>query len=132
MPGNICGLCCFIVRCFCFLFRDFLLLLTGATTIIWFYFQDPVIFGIKFFYHPMFFSSLLMISGYQLVSFSVFAKTYQITHLKEESLLMNKIYKYLTIERASIFGVIIILIGILIYFFILLKWLIRNGAVKRS
>ena len=66
-----------------------------------------------YFFNALFFSSLLIISGYQLIIFSMFAKTYSITHLKEESASMNKIYKYLTIERASIFGIIIVLLGIL-------------------
>ncbi len=65
-----------------------------------------------YFLNALFFSSLI-IAGYQLIIFSVFAKTYSITHLKEESALMNKIYKYLTIERASILGILIILLGIL-------------------
>lgn len=65
--------------------------------------------------HP-FFSSLLVITGYQLVIFSAFAKTYAITHLKEKSEFMNKIYKYLTIEKAGLLGIMAVLLGILFYF----------------
>jgi len=65
--------------------------------------------------HP-FFSSLLIIAGYQLVIFSVFAKTYAIIHLKEKSKFMDKIYRYLTIERASVLGILVILIGAIFYF----------------
>ncbi len=99
---------------FLFFIPGFLMLALGAGTMIWFYFGNPEIFGIKLFYHPMFFSSLLMIAGYQLVIFSVFAKTYAITHLKEKSEFMDKIYRYLTIERASILGAAAIIFGVLI------------------
>ena len=108
---------------FLFFIPGFFMLLAGVLTMFWFYFGSPEILGIKLFYHPMFFSSLLMISGYQLIIFSAFANTYSITHLKEESAFMNKTYKYLTIERASILGFLIIFFGFIIYFFILKKWL---------
>lgn len=78
-----------------------------------------LLFGFLFiflFYRLMFFSSILMISGYQLIIFSIFAKTYSITHLGEESPFMNKIYKYLTIEKASILGIAIIFFGLIVYF----------------
>jgi hypothetical protein len=84
---------------FLFFIPGFLLIAAGAITI--FYFN--------------FFPSLLIVSGYQLVIFSVFAKTYAINHLKENSELMNKLYKYLTIERASIAGIIIIFTGIFLW-----------------
>jgi len=64
--------------------------------------------------HP-FFASLLAITGYQLVIFSMFAKTYAITHLKEKAGFMDKIYKYLTIEKASLLGIMAILLGIIFY-----------------
>jgi len=63
-----------------------------------------------------FLSSLLIIAGYQLIIFSVFAKTYSIIHLKEKAGFMDKIYKYLTIERASILGIIIIFSGIFTHY----------------
>ena len=66
-----------------------------------------------YFLNALFFSSLLIIAGYQLIIFSVFAKTYSIIHLKEKSEFMNKIYKYLTIERSSILGILVILLGII-------------------
>ena len=108
---------------FLFFIPGLIMLLIGVASMFWFYFGNPKIFGIKLFYHPMFFSSLLMISGYQLIIFSVFAKTYSVTNLGEDGGNMNKIYKYLTIEKAGIFGIIIILCGVIIYFFILAKWL---------
>lgn len=111
---------------FLFFIPGIILFLLGILSLVWFYFGNPEFFGIKLFYHPMFISSLLSIIGYQLIIFAVFAKTYAITHLKEESRMMNKLYRYLTIENASFAGLGIILLGILIYIFILIKWINTN------
>lgn len=63
-----------------------------------------------------FLPSLLIIAGYQLIIFSIFAKTYSIIHLKERAGFMDKVYKYLTIERASVLGILGILLGIIFLF----------------
>lgn len=68
---------------------------------------------LAYFFNAKFLSSLLAIAGYQLIIFSIFAKTYSMIHLKEKSALMDKFYKYLTIEKASFIGFLIILSGIL-------------------
>lgn len=96
---------------FLFFIPGFLMMLMGSAIMLWFYNQDLA-----------FFTPLLIIAGYQLIIFSVFAKTYSITHLKENPGFMQKIYKYLTIERASILGIAIILIAILFYFFTPKNW----------
>ncbi len=72
--------------------------LAGATTIFW---------------GTTIFSALSMIVGYQLITFSAFAKIYSITHLKENNEIFEKLFKYITIERATIFGVLIFLAGII-------------------
>jgi len=107
------------------------LFLLGLISMLWLYFGSPVILGIKFFFHPIFFSSLLIIVGYQIIIFSLFAKTYAITHLGEESPRMNSLHKYLTIEKASIIGIIISLLGVIIYAAIFFKWLSSGfGALQ--
>jgi uncharacterized membrane protein YadS len=57
----------------------------------------------------------MTIAGYQLIIFAIFAKTYAITHLGEDGQTMNKLYKYITIEKASILGLIVLILGIYIY-----------------
>lgn len=64
----------------------------------------------------LFVPALMIITGYQLIIFSAFAKTYSIVHLKEHSPIMNNLYKYITIERASILGIIIVGLGVVVYF----------------
>jgi len=107
---------------FLFFIPGFALFLMGITTLFWFYFSNPTFFGITFYTHPMFISALLTIIGYQLIIFSVFAKTYAITHLNEKSPLEN-IYKHLTIEKASTLGLILSLTGLMIFILILYKWI---------
>jgi hypothetical protein len=50
--------------------------------------------------------------GYQLVIFSGFAKIYSITHLKEKSRIFESLFKYITIEKASAFGILVFLLGL--------------------
>lgn len=107
---------------FLFFIPGFILFTLGITTLFWFYFANPTLFGITFYTHPMFISSLLTIVGYQLIIFSVFAKSYAITHLNEKSPL-EKLYKYMTIEKASATGILLSLIGVIIFATILYKWI---------
>ena len=108
---------------FLFLIPGIFLFLVGLISLVWLYFGSPEIFGIKLQYHSMFLSSLLIIIGYQLVIFALFAKTYAVTHLRENSPIINLLHKYLTIERAGIAGSIIILLGIIIFTAVFFKWL---------
>lgn len=107
---------------FLFFIPGFILFLLGIVTLFWFFFTNPQILGFTFYIHPMFISSLSVIVGYQLIIFSIFAKTYVINHLGEKSSL-ERLYKYITIENASIIGIIIILLGALIYINVLIKWI---------
>lgn len=108
---------------FLFLIPGIVLFLIGLISMLAIYFGTLEILGIKLYYHPMFISSLLMITGYQLVIFATFAKTYAITHLAEESHIMDRLYKYITIEKASILGILISIVGLVIYLYILISWL---------
>jgi len=110
---------------FLFFIPGLIFFLIGAVSILWIYFGSPEIFGIKLQYHPMFLSALLIIIGYQLIIFALFAKTYAITHLGEKPI-FNKFYKYLTIEKAEIVGIIISLLGLIIFTAIFFKW-IKTG-----
>ena len=107
---------------FLFFIPGIILFFIGLISLLYMYFNQIDLFGIKLFYHPLFFSSLLIIIGYQLVIFSLFAKTYAINHLGEKPIL-NKFYKYVSIESVSIFGLSIIIAGIVIYSLIFSKWI---------
>lgn len=104
---------------FLFLIPGLILFLAGFLLMIWFLLSNPGAIETRSFFRLMFLSALSIIIGYQLILFSVFAKTYSIVHLKEQSPIMDKLYKYITIEKASIVGAIIALVGIVV--FILIK-----------
>ncbi|MCX6722003.1 MAG: glycosyltransferase [Candidatus Staskawiczbacteria bacterium] len=108
---------------FLFFIPGLIFFVFGIFMIVWLYYCSPQIFGVKLFYHPMFFSSGLIIIGYQLITFSAFAKIYSITHLKEHNEKIEKMFKYITIERASILGLMVSLVGVVIYFLIFAKWI---------
>lgn len=108
---------------FLFFVPGILLFLVGMVVLLWFYLGAPSILGIQMYYHPMFFSSALVIIGYQLIIFAAFAKAYAHTHLGEHDLFLEKMFKYITIEKASTIGILIALIGAGFYAFIVSKWI---------
>lgn len=94
----------------------------GLGSLIWLYAGSPQILGIRLYYHPMFFASALMVIGYQLVIFALFAKSYALNHLSEDSPSLNKLYQHLTIERAALVSFLLVLGGGFLYAAILTKW----------
>lgn len=106
---------------FLFFIPGFLLFLIGLAAMPWLYLGSPEILGIRLQYHPMFVSALLIIIGYQLVIFSLFAKTYAIAHLGDKPI-FDKLYRYITIEKAGIAGILMGILGIIIYAVIFFKW----------
>ena len=103
---------------FLFFIPGLILFLIGFILMVWFLFSNPGAIEVKLFSRLMFLSALSIIIGYQLIVFSVFAKTYSVVHLKEQAPIMEKLYKYITIEKASAVGAIIALLGIVVFFLI--------------
>jgi glycosyltransferase involved in cell wall biosynthesis len=98
----------------------------GFTSMIFIYFGKLEILGKQFIIHPIFISSLLIIVGFQLISFGGFAKAYAYIHLGEQSHFLERMMHYFSIEKASIIGIIGILIGLGIYIIILREWIISE------
>jgi len=111
-----------------FLIPGLILFLFGAVSLFLLYNENLSFFGINLQYHPMFFSSLVVILGYQLVLFGVFAKTYAVNHLGEESWTINMLNKYIPIERATFLGISILMLGLLIGIVVLVNWI--NSGFK--
>jgi len=107
---------------FLFLIPGLVLFLLGIASLFWFFFTNPQILGRQYFVHPMFLSSLFSIIGYQLILFAVFAKSYAINHLGDNSRVMQRLYRIFTIEKASIFGILLILLGGLVFMLVLMRW----------
>lgn len=108
---------------FLFFIPGIMLFLVGMALLLWFFFCSPSILGLQMYYHPMFFSSALVIIGYQLLIFSAFAKTYAHTHLNEHNNILEKIFRYITIERASAIGILMSFVGVAVYVYILMSWI---------
>ena len=111
---------------FLFFIPGVLFFSVGLISMIVLYFDLVHVLGIQLFYHPMFFSALLIIVGYQLIIFALFTKSYAVIHLEEQSKFMDKIYKLITIEKASTFGLLVSLFGIIIYSVIFFTW-VKSG-----
>lgn len=105
-----------------FLLPGTILFLFGLALSLLFYFSSPVLFGVKLYVHPLFFSSVMMILGYQLILFSAFSKIYAITHLGDSHRFLEKLFKKLTIEKAGFLGIAVALAGAAIYLKIFIDW----------
>lgn len=111
---------------FLFFIPGLILFLLGLISMLWLYFGAQI-FGLQLYYHPMFLSSLLIIVGYQLIIFAFFAKTYASAHLEEkQNKIIEKLYQKITIEKASAVGLVMTLIGVIIYLTIFASW-IKSG-----
>lgn len=106
-----------------FFIPGFLMFVIGFFSFASFYFTDPTIFGITLYVHPLFLSSLLLISGYQLIFFAGFARTYAITHLGDHDEKLESLYKHITIEKAGVAGILLALLGSSLFAYIFVKWL---------
>ena len=74
----------------------------------------------------MFLSSLCMILGYELIFFTAFSKTYAITHLGDKDNFMERIFRFMTLEKALLFGATIVIVSILSFLAIFIGWIENN------
>jgi len=98
----------------------------GAFLLAFFLAADPVIFGRSFDVHPLFAFSLMVFLGYQLIIFGGFAKVYALNHFQEESPALEKLFRWITVERAGLAGILLILVGAALYILIFASWA-NNG-----
>lgn len=121
---------------FLFLIPGLVLFSLGILSMVWIYFGLAQLGNIEIHFHPMFLSSLLIILGYQLVLFGFFAKNYSIVHLDERDERIERLFKKITIEKVSLFGIGFVLLGLIIYISIFNDWIINDfgslNAIKES
>lgn len=96
--------------------------LSGVILMLVFSFKELSIFGIQFYVHPLFLFSLMILFGYQLIIFGGFSKVYAINHFGDNSPLIEKLFKYITIERVGLIGLIITTFGAFLYISIFSSW----------
>lgn len=98
----------------------------GVVSMAWLYFFNVKIFSIQLYVHPLFYSSLAILLGYQLVLFAAFSKIYSITHLSDSDRTIEKLFAYLNIERGVICGLLLFVAGAFIFGSIIYSW-VRSG-----
>ncbi len=106
-----------------FFFPGIILFLLGIFSMILLYFNLMNFGAIQLFYHPMFLSAMLLITGYQLMIFALFSKSYALNHLEEKDKTIESLCRYLTLEKASLIGAILSSAGVIIYLSIFIKWI---------
>lgn len=105
-----------------FFLPGLIIFMSGFTLLAVFYFFELNLFGLQFYVHPLFLFSLMMLLGYQLIIFSAFSKIYAINHLGDQSHLIEKLFKHLTIEKTGMIGLLITLGGAILYISIFVNW----------
>ncbi len=108
---------------FLFLLPGIFMFIIGILTLALLYFKQLSIAGIVFQYHPMFIASLIVIIGYPLIIFSIFAKTYAVINLNEKDKLIEYGLKYWSLEKSLLVSSLPLLAGVLIFIIILYDWL---------
>jgi len=106
-----------------FILPGILLFLTGLILMAFSYVKTIYFFNIQFYIHPLFIFSLMILTGYQIIFFGVFSKIYALTHLGDNDSFLEKLFKYITLEKGILAGLFVILIGCSIYLYIFIKWI---------
>lgn len=105
-----------------FLIPGIALFAFGIISMFALYVANPMILGITLHVHPMFISAACMMIGYQIVFFAGFARIYAATHLGEPDRLLEKLFRYITIERAGFAGITLTIIGTMLYVYVFNVW----------
>ncbi len=109
-----------------FLIPGLLLFLAGLISMLILYIGSFSLFGITLYFHPMFLSSLCIILGYELIFFTGFSKIYAVTHLGDTDKIIEKLFKFLTLEKAIMLGGIIAVAGVALFITIFIQWVGSN------
>jgi len=109
-----------------FLFPGLFLIIFGILIMSLILLNKLILFGIQFQTHPMFIGSILVILGYQLILTGIFAKIYLHNYLKEKDKKLEKLFRFLSLEKSILIGFILSLTGVLIYLNILIIWVNKN------
>lgn len=121
---------------FLFLIPGLFLFISGLFLMAYFYFSSPVFSGIQLYIHPMFIFAVMIMIGYQIIFFAGFSRVYAVNHLGDSDKTIEFLYNKITIEKASIIGLVLISTGLFIFIFILTKWIASDfgalGEYKNS
>jgi hypothetical protein len=106
-----------------FLYPGAALMILGLIVGIWLLPGTQKIGSISFDVNTLLYAAIAIIVGFQAVTFAFFTKVFAISEkLLPEDPKLNKIFRYVTLETGLIFGVTLILIGIVGSFLSLTIW----------
>lgn len=108
---------------FLFLIPGLFLFILGSLLMIYFYFSNPEFLGIQLYVHPMFLFAVMIMVGYQIIFFAGFSRIYAVTHLGDSDKMIEMLFKKITLEKASILGFLLLVVGIFIYIYVFSKWI---------
>ncbi len=106
-----------------FLIPGLLLFLFGIISMLILFIGNFSIFGITLYFHPMFLSSLCIILGYELIFFTGFSRIYAVTHLGDTDKVIEKLFNFLTLEKAIALGSVIAVASIVVFVTIFAQWI---------
>lgn len=96
----------------------------GIGGLLWFYFvEKTVVFGFVFYYHPMFIASVLLLAGVQLVAFGMFAQMYTQKHFHIRHETLERLRKYMSLERGIVAGTIMFACGVIVFAWMFYQWM---------
>jgi hypothetical protein len=104
----------------------------GGLAMIILYFSSPTIFGIQFYFHPMFFAAAMIIVGYQFIFFGGFARIYAATHLGDSDRALERLFRYVTIEKACVAGAVMAIVGLAVYAALFVQWIHSGFSFNSS
>jgi glycosyltransferase involved in cell wall biosynthesis len=94
-------------------------------------FGEIFMFGRGWDIHPMVFSSMFSLLGWQVVNLGITAKVFAYTTGLEEENWVGKMIRLITLERVLLFGVLLIVTGIAVIGYIFCVWALNDfGALR--
>jgi glycosyltransferase involved in cell wall biosynthesis len=95
-----------------FLIPGILMMLLGTAGVSALWKGDVALLGVHLGVHTMLYSAMTVLIGYQAIIFSIFTKTFAIAEgLLPEDPLLNKLFRYITLESGLIVGLVLLALG---------------------
>lgn len=96
-----------------FLYPGALLMLIGLMVGLWLLPGSRTIGNVTFDVHTLLYAALAVLVGFQAIAFAAFTKIFAITEgLHPEDAQLNKLFRYLTLERGLVIGTVLMIIGL--------------------
>lgn len=96
-----------------FLYPGFALIALGLAGMVWLFPGPRQIYGVSLDIHTFIYAAMLVLIGFQAVSFAVFAKVFAISEgLLPEDDRLNRLFHYITLEVGLMVGTILIILGL--------------------